>query len=96
LNFSGEVGEFVDGKDAAIGAGEKAVMDSEFVGESASAAGARMGSTSPDNVGHGDVGSGEFFDETILAGHPGDEGVVAIGGDFFRGRRGRWVSGDRR
>src|SRR5712664_4983339 len=33
LNFSGEVGWLVDGEDAAIGAGEKAVVDGEFVGK---------------------------------------------------------------
>src|SRR5712692_7451865 len=83
LNFSGEVGQFVDGKDAAIGAREKAVVDGEFVGEIASAAGRPDGIDIADNVGHGHVGSGKFFDEAIVAGHPGDGSVVAVGGDFF-------------
>src|SRR5207247_925960 len=38
LNFSGEIGELVDGEDAAIGAGEKTVVDGEFVGKIAAAA----------------------------------------------------------
>src|ERR1700737_1947174 len=83
LNFSGEVGQLIDGKDAAIGAREKAVMDGEFVGEVAAAAGGADGIDVADDVGHGDVGSGEFFDEAIVAGHPGEGGVVAFGGDFF-------------
>src|SRR6266849_347119 len=83
LNFSGEVGKFVDGEDAAISAREKAVVDGELVGEIAAAAGGADGIDIADNVGHGHVGSGKFFDEAIVAGHPGDGSVVAVGGDFF-------------
>ncbi len=83
LNFSGEIGELVDGEDAAIGAGEKAVVDGELVGKIASAAGGADGIDVADDVGHGDIGRGEFFDEAILARHPGDGGVVPFGGDFF-------------
>src|SRR6266404_597309 len=83
LNFSGEIGELVDGKDAAIGAGEKAVVDGQFVGKIASTARGADGIDVADDVGHGDIGRGEFFDETIFARHPGDGGVVAFGGNFF-------------
>src|SRR5216684_6090478 len=83
LNFSGEVREFIDGKNAAIGAGEKAVVNGELVGEVAAAAGGADGIDVADDVGHGHVGSGELFDETILARHPGDRSIVAVGGDFF-------------
>src|ERR1700687_3238249 len=83
LNFSGEVGELIDSKDAAIGTREKAVVDGELIGEVAAAASGADGIDVPDDVGHGDVGCGEFFDEAILARHPGEGSVVAVGGDFF-------------
>ena len=31
LNLAGEIGQFVDGEDAAIGAGQQAVVDGQFV-----------------------------------------------------------------
>src|SRR6266436_5212077 len=83
LNFSGEIGEFVDGKDAAIGAREKAVVNGKFVGKIASTARGADGIDVADDVGHGDIGRGEFFDETIFARHPGDRRVVAISGNCF-------------
>src|SRR5712664_4189544 len=61
LNFSGEVGELIDGEDAAIGSRKKAVVDGEFVGEVAAAAGRPDGIDIADDVGHGYVGSGDFF-----------------------------------
>ncbi len=70
LNFAGEVGKFIDGKDAAIGARKKAVVDGEFVGEVGSAAGGADGIDIADDVGHGYVGCGELFDEAIVARHP--------------------------
>src|SRR5580704_505815 len=39
LNFSGEVGKFVDGEDAAIGAGQQAVVDGELARQFVTAAG---------------------------------------------------------
>ena len=83
LNFAGQIGEFINGKDAAIGAWEKAVVDGEFVGEVAAAASGADGIDITDDVGHGYVGSGELFDEAIVAGHPRDGSIVAVGGDFF-------------
>src|SRR5712691_8657613 len=53
LNFSGEVGKFVDGEDAPIGARKKAVVDGEFVGEVAAAAGGADGIDVANDVGHG-------------------------------------------
>jgi hypothetical protein len=58
-------------------------VDGEFVGKVASAASGADGINVPDDVGHGYVGCGEFFDETKVAGHPGDRGVVAFGGNFL-------------
>src|SRR6266851_2439167 len=83
LNFSGEVGQLIDGEDAAIGSRKKAVVDGEFVGEVAAAAGRPDGIDIADDVGHGYVGRGELFDKAIVAGHPGDGSIVAVGGDFF-------------
>src|SRR6266478_990524 len=83
LNFSGEVGKLVDGEDAAIGAGQQAVVNGEFVGEVAATAGGANGIDVADNVGHGDVGSGELFDEALVAGHPCNGCVVALIGDFL-------------
>src|SRR5712664_3197767 len=83
LNFSGEVGELVDSKDTAIGAGKKAVVDGEFVGKIAAAAGGADGVDVADDIGHGDIGRGKFFDEAIFARHPGDRRVIAIGGNSF-------------
>ena len=83
LNLSREVGEFVDGEDAAIGAREKAVMNGELVGEIAAATRGADGIDVANDIGHGDVRSGELLDETIFARHPGNGSIVAIGGDFF-------------
>src|SRR5712692_5509141 len=83
LNFSGQVGKFVDGENAAIGAREKPVVNREFVGEVASAAGRANRINISDDVGHGDIGRREFFDESIVSGHPGDGSIVAVGGDSF-------------
>jgi len=95
LNFSGEVGELIDGKDAAIGSRKKAVVDGEFIGEVAAAAGRPDGIDIADDVGHGYVGRSELFDKAILAGIQ-EMGVLSPSRRSFRGRHGRWVSGDRR
>ena len=81
LNFSREVGQFVDGKNSAIGARQQSIVNGEFVGEIAAAAGGANGIHVADDVGHGDVGSGEFFDIAKVARHPGDGRIVALGGD---------------
>src|SRR6266700_260774 len=83
LDFSGEVRKLVDGEDAAIGAWQKTIVDGEFVGEVASAAGSADGINIANDVRHCYVGRGELFHEAVLAGHPSDGRVVAVGGDFF-------------
>src|SRR5208283_307156 len=70
LDFAGEIGEFVDGENAAIGAGEKAVVDSELIGKVATAAGGADGVNVANDVGDGDVRGSKFFDEALIAGHP--------------------------
>src|SRR5712664_3867055 len=91
LNFSGEVGEFIDGENAAIGAREKPVVNGEFVGEVPASPRRADGIHITNNVSHGDVGSSEFFDETIFAGYPGDGSIVAFGGDFFAADAADWL-----
>ena len=83
LNFSCEVGQFVDGEDAAIGAGQQAVMNGQLVGKIAPAARRADGIDVADDVGDGHVGRGELFHVALVAGHPGDGRVVAFSGDFF-------------
>ena len=66
LNFAGEIGQFVDGEDAAIGARQQAVVHGEFVAKVAAAAGGLDGIDVADDVGDGDVGRGQLFDVAML------------------------------
>ncbi len=77
LDFSGEVWEFVDGEDAAVGAWEEAVVHRQFAAEVLVGAGGLDGVDVAYEVGYGDVGGGEFFDVALVGGEPGDGGVVA-------------------
>ena len=77
LDFAGEVGELVDGEDAAIGAGKQAVVHGELGAEVLIAAGGFDGVDVADEVGYGDVGGGELFDEAVVGGEPGDGRFVA-------------------
>ena len=77
LDFSGEVGELVDGEDAAVGAGKQAVVHGEFGAEVLVAAGGFDGVDVADEVGYGDVGGGEFFYVAVVGSEPGDGGFVA-------------------
>src|SRR5437879_1709863 len=86
LNFSGKVGQFVDGEDAAVGAREEAVVDREFVGAVAAAASRAGGIDVAADGGHGYVGRGELFDKAVVAWHPSDGSIVAFAGDFFAAR----------
>ena len=81
LDFAGEVGQLVDGEDAAVGAGQQAVVHGEFAGEILAAARGLDGVEVADEVGHGDVGRGELFDVAVVAADPGDGGGVAALGD---------------
>jgi hypothetical protein len=58
LNFSGEIRKFVDGEDAAIGAGQQAVVNGELARQFVAAAGGFDGVDVTDEVGDGDVGRG--------------------------------------
>ena len=81
LDFAGEIGEFVDGENAAIGAGQQAVVDAEFVGDVLARAGGFDGIDVTDHVGDGDVGGGEFFDIAVVAAQPGDGSIVTVFGE---------------
>ena len=81
LDFAGEVGDFVDGEDAAVGAGEQAVVHGELGAELVVAARGLDGVDVADEVGYGDVGRGELFDVAVVGREPGDGGVVAERGD---------------
>src|SRR5690348_4488204 len=86
LNFSSEIGQFVDGENAAIGAREQAIVNGEFVGEIVPALCGANGIHVADHVGDGHVGSGEFFDITAAAREPANGQRFAFGlGAFAAG-----------
>ncbi len=76
LDFGGEVGEFIEGEDAAVGAGDEAEVHGGFIGEVASL-GVFDEVDFADEVGDGDVGGGEFFVVAGGAVDPFDGGFVA-------------------
>ena len=88
LDLAGEVGDLVDGEDAAVGAGEQAVVHGELGAEVLVAAGGFDGVDVADEVGYGDVGGGEFFDVAVIWGKPGDGRFVAHLGDEVAGELG--------
>ena len=88
LDALGEVGEFVDGEDAPVGAGHQPVVQGELVGEVA-ALGHLDGVDLADQVGDGGVGRGQLLAVAVAAVDPGDRGVVAVLGD-----QGSSVGGD--
>ncbi len=76
LDFSGEVGEFVDGEDAAIGAGQQAVVHGQFAAEVLVGAGGFDGVDVSDEVGYGDVGGGKFFYVALVRSEPCDGSLI--------------------
>ena len=72
LNFPGEVREFVDGKDAAIGAGQQAVMNGELAREFVPATRGLDRIDVANQIGDGDVGRGELFDIAMVSREPCD------------------------
>ncbi len=89
LDLAGEVGNLVDGEDAAVGAGKEAVVHGELGAELLAGARGLDGVDVADEVGYGDVRGGELFNVAILGGHPGDGGVVAAFGDEIAGELGK-------
>src|ERR1035437_4366193 len=80
LDFAGEIGEFVDGENAAVGARQETVVDSELVGDVLAAAGGLDGVDIADHVGNGDVRSGQLFDVAMVAVEPGDGRIARFRG----------------
>ncbi|MCL6481594.1 MAG: hypothetical protein K6U02_07700 [Firmicutes bacterium] len=83
LNFARQVREFVDGKDAAVGPRQQAVVDRQFIGEIATAAGGFDRVHVANHVGDGHVGCGQFLDVPGSAVQPGDRGGVTQRRDPF-------------
>src|SRR5205085_11702594 len=77
LHFAGEVWQFVDGEDAAIGARQQAVMNRQFVREQMPAARRFDGIEVADQIGDGHVGRRQLFDVAIATRHKGDGRLVA-------------------
>ncbi len=78
LDLGGQVGELVDGKDAAMGAGQQAVVDGELVGQGQAAPGRLDGVDVADDVGDGDVRGGQLLHVAALARQPDDRGGLAL------------------
>ena len=76
LDALGEVGQLVDGEDAAVRAGDEPVVQGQLVGEVA-ALGHLDGVDLADQVGDRGVGGRELLAEAIVAVHPVDRRVVA-------------------
>src|SRR5208282_280497 len=72
LNFSGEIGKFVDGEDAAIGARQQSVVNRELAGKFVTAASGLDRIDVSDEVCDSDVGRGEFFHVAIVRSEIGD------------------------
>src|SRR6185312_14815475 len=81
LNLTGEIREFVDGKDAAVGAGQQAVMHRELAGEVVSAAGCFDGIDIADQIGNRYVRRGELFNVALFGREPCNRRVVALFGN---------------
>ena len=80
LDALGEVGELVDGEDAAVGARHEAVVQGELVGQVATL-GHLDGVDLADEVGDRRVGRGQLLAEAAFAVHPLDRRLVAVLGD---------------
>ena len=84
LDALGEVGQLVDGEDAAVGARHEPVVQRQLVGEVA-ALGDLDRVDLADEVGDRRVGGGQLLAVAIVAVHPVDRGVVAVLGDEIAG-----------
>ena len=77
LDFSREIGQLIDGEDAAVGARQQAIVHRELAREVLIAAGRLDGVDVADEVGYGDIRSGELFNVTVVARKICDGRVVA-------------------
>ena len=83
LNLSRQIGQFVDGEDAAVGAGQQAVVHGELAGEFVSAARRFDRIDVADQVGDGHVGRGQLFHVAMLGSQPGNRRGVFLPGNQF-------------
>src|ERR1700682_5445597 len=81
LNFAREVRQFVDSKDAAIRARKQPVMNGQLVREITPTASRANGIDVADDVSNGHIGSRQLLDKALVARHPGNRCVVALGGN---------------
>ncbi len=81
LNLAGQIGQFVDGEDAAIGARQQAIVHGQFVGQVQSRLCRLDRIDVADDVGDGDVGRGQLLDVARLAGEPRERHLVALARD---------------
>src|SRR5208283_675116 len=83
LDLSRKVRQFVDGKNAAIGAGQQAVMNRELAREFVPAARRLNRIDVADQVGDGDVRRGELFYVAMIGCEPGNGRRVFLFGNQF-------------
>ena len=81
LDLAGEIGQLVDGEDAAIGARQQAVVHRQLVGEVQAGLRRLDRIDVADHVGDRHVRRRQLLDVARLARQPGDRQVVAFGGD---------------
>ena len=91
LDLAGEIGQFVDGENAAIGARQQAVVHGQLVGDVLPAAGGLDRIDIADHVGDRDVRRGQLFHVAVVAVEPGDRRVAR-----FRGHQVAAAAADRR
>ena len=87
LDALGEVGQLVDGEDAAVEPGHEAVVDGQLVGQ-VPALGHPDGVDLADEVGDRGVGGGELLAVALAAVDPGDRQVLARLGEQVLGEAG--------
>src|SRR5262245_57065979 len=83
LNLSGQVRQFVDGDNAAVGAGQQAVMDRQLVREQVSSARRLDRVNVADDVRDGHVGRRQLFNISRVTVNPVNRRIVALFGDYL-------------
>ena len=94
LDLAGQIGQFVDGENAAIGARQQAVVHRQFVAEFVPAARGLDGIDVADHVGDRHVGRGQLLHVALVAVEPRDGRFVALLAQSDRGSAGRWDETD--
>src|SRR5207249_11227531 len=83
LNFAGEIGQLIDGKNASIGARQQPVVHRQFAAEFMPAACSFNGIDIADQIRNRDIGSRQLFYVAILGSEISDRRAVAVLGDFL-------------